>query len=49
MRSLFVSLTIVAALVALAFGEDWLQWGQMPSIPAEPWCLARIPRAFWLT
>ena len=28
MRSLFISLTIGAALVALAFGEDWLQWGQ---------------------
>jgi hypothetical protein len=28
MRSLFVSLTIGAALTALAFAEDWLQWGQ---------------------
>ena len=28
MRSLFISLTIGVALVALAFAEDWLQWGQ---------------------
>jgi len=28
MRSLFISITIGVALVALAFAEDWLQWGQ---------------------
>ena len=28
MRSLFISITIGVALVALALAEDWLQWGQ---------------------
>jgi len=28
MRSVFISVTIGVALVALVFAEDWLQWGQ---------------------
>jgi hypothetical protein len=28
MRSLFVGMTMGVTLVALAFAENWLQWGQ---------------------
>jgi len=31
MRSLFIGITLGVAVVALAFSEDWLQWGQNPS------------------
>jgi hypothetical protein len=43
MRSLFISLTIVVGLVALAFGEDWLQWGQNAQHTGRALVLAQNP------
>lgn len=43
MRKVFISATITLALVALAFGDDWLQWGLNPQHTGFVSILGQIP------